>query len=213
MEKKVRWSKPYTVVVVFDQGKVPPAQTWLGVQCIVMQMARSFSGNQELARKYKGWGNMATKANDRNKTKLCHRILSLWTSEFPYIRNNCDSCCPGIRKGAQCASPLPCPACHSHKRPASWLWCDILTTSASCWCRTSTLHCNWRRRDMCHYFLPGVWVLLWERPTWSDWGRACPAPKFSHICPWLSDSWDGLLIEICWRNKALGWLSGQRARS
>lgn len=48
---------------MFDQGKVSPAQTpWLGIQGIIMQMVQSFTGNQELSKRYKGRGQMAAKS-------------------------------------------------------------------------------------------------------------------------------------------------------
>ena len=52
-----------TGVVVFDQGKVSPAQTpWLGIQGIVMQTVQSFSGKQELSKRYKRREQVAAKS-------------------------------------------------------------------------------------------------------------------------------------------------------
>lgn len=52
-----------TGVVVFDQGKVSPAQTpWLGIQGIIMQTVQSFSGNQEPSKRYKRREQMAAKS-------------------------------------------------------------------------------------------------------------------------------------------------------
>lgn len=146
-------------VVVFDQGKVSPAQTpWLGIQGIIMQTNSSALLRESGAFKevQEEETNGCSKQKYRNTTKQCHSILSLLTVS---LSQKWIWLCGGFREGAQWAALCPSPTCKAMKTSvgASWLW--VMSSEEAGLVLDGLAHttpqavlgtsgCDWRRKSI-----------------------------------------------------------------